>query len=224
MFRKISLLIISLLFVLPAQADEPRSYTVEVVVFEHLDMTARQNEQWPNQAALTLPSPLVELGSGTESKLGFRQLSRNNLHLVQEVRLLEESKNYRVLIHTGWRQTGLEAANAIPVHIKRDLPPLAEAPAGYDNTAKLLDGTIKIVLSRYLHAEVDLQYRDTATAAAITPTPTPLPLALPADAKLIATKTTPVYALKQSRKMRSKELHYIDSPVLGMLVQILPVQ
>lgn len=221
MIRKISLLILSLWVISPAQADEPRNYAVEVVVFEHLDMTARQNEQWPTQATLTLPSPLVELGSGIESKFGFRQLSRNNLRLAPEVRLLEESKNYRVLVHTAWKQPGLEVANAVAVRLKRELPPLAEAPAGYDNTPKSLDGSIKIILGRYLHAEVDMQYRDASSIT--TPTPTTVPLAIPTDARLITTKTTPVYTLKQSRKMRSKELHYIDSPVLGVIVQIFPL-
>ena len=33
-----------------------------------------------------------------------------------------------------------------------------------------------------------------------------------------------VIPMKQSRRMRSKELHYIDHPMLGILVRVTPIE
>ncbi len=57
-----------------------------------------------------------------------------------------------------------------------------------------MDGTIKVSVSRYLHVDLDLLL-----------------------------KTGKSYRLQDSRKMRSKEIHYIDHPMMGVLVLITPV-
>ena len=63
--------------------------------------------------------------------------------------------------------------------------------------AGTLEGTITLNRRRYLHADVDLWFEDTDTL---------LPV-----------------RLQQSRRMRSKELHYIDHPRLGVLIIAHPV-
>lgn len=61
-----------------------------------------------------------------------------------------------------------------------------------------LSGSFKLVLARYLHIYNTLRYqRRTATAE--------------------------TYPVNSHRRMRSKELHYIDHPLVGMLIQINPV-
>ncbi len=56
-----------------------------------------------------------------------------------------------------------------------------------------LDGTIQVSVKRYLHVDLDLLL-----------------------------KTGRSYRLKTSRRMRSKEIHYIDHPMMGVLVLITP--
>ncbi len=57
-----------------------------------------------------------------------------------------------------------------------------------------MDGTIKVSVNRYLHVDLDLLL-----------------------------KTGKSYRLQESRKMRSKQIHYIDHPMMGVLVLITPV-
>ncbi|WP_432695383.1 CsiV family protein [Marinobacterium sp. YM272] len=58
-----------------------------------------------------------------------------------------------------------------------------------------VDGTIRVDRSRYLHFKPDL----------------------------LLTRGGTQYQLKQSRRMRSKELHYLDHPLFGILVYARPV-
>lgn len=193
--RKIGLVILLAWTTTAGLAEEAKNYSVEVVIFENLDPAARQSEAWPNQVNLQLPTSLLELGSGTETRYGFRPLSLSAGKLTPDIKELEASGHYRVLRHSYWRQPGLESNAALPVRFK------AEISSGVPPKAITmeLDGYVKIILGKFLHADVDLIFHDRDS------------------------KSAPVYRLKQSRKMRSKELHYIDSPVLGALIYITPI-
>lgn len=59
-----------------------------------------------------------------------------------------------------------------------------------------LTGTIKVSLAHYLHLNADLLYT--------------------------AGPEGPSVRMKQSRRMRSREVHYLDSPVLGIIVLMTP--
>lgn len=63
-----------------------------------------------------------------------------------------------------------------------------------------LKGLFHLHVSRYLHSKFELQY-------------------LPKK----STTTADTLSIQQSRRMRSKELHYIDHPSVGALIRILPV-
>ncbi len=224
MLRKIIFCLLTGVIPCLGNADEVRFYTVEVVVFENLDPQVRQSENWPTESKTTLPSPLVELGTPTEQKYGFRTLPKSNYRLLQEIKSLENSNQYRILLHTAWRQPGLETQSALPVHLVAEVKPVTQVETttanttAADSSAKILDGTVKIVLGRFLHAEVDLTYQDNLLPSV------PNSIPVPANSKAIEVKGTPIYRLKQARKMRSKEIHYLDSPVLGILVLITPLE
>jgi len=225
MLRKIIFCLLVAVIPSLGYTDEVRFYTVEVVVFENLDPQARQSENWPTEIKFTLPNPLVELGTTAEQKFGFRTQPKSGYRLLQEIKSLENSNQYRVLLHTAWRQPGLETQSALPVHLTAEIKPAsppattpASAVSTMEASSKTLEGTVKIILGRFLHTEVDLIYRDTQ------PIPAPSSAPIPANSKAIVGQSPPVYRLNQTRKMRSKEMHYLDSPVLGMLVYITPVE
>ena len=85
-----------------------------------------------------------------------------------------------------------------------------------------LEGKITIVLSRYLHTFTDLVLR----RPRLTADPTLENAAT--DAYLAAhaadTHILNNHHLKEHRRMRSKNLHYIDSPEFGMLILITPYE
>lgn len=98
-----------------------------------------------------------------------------------------------------------------------------------------LDGTVTIRLSRYLHIEADMIWHRSEALAETTPAETPPPteqspevepIEITQNGAPLATEQTMVvrgYRLQESRRMRSKELHYLDHPVYGILALITPV-
>lgn len=104
-----------------------------------------------------------------------------------------------------------------------------------------LDGTVRLVVSRYLHVHTDLHFTtpvewlDEAAASAVTMPGAGAP-DTPGDARagVAGAATAPriardadgqamlSYPFVQRRRMRSNELHYLDHPVLGMLVWVTP--
>ncbi|MFO7602537.1 MAG: CsiV family protein, partial [Gammaproteobacteria bacterium] len=132
--------------------------------------------------------------------------------------------------HVAWRQPGLASEVALPVVIQDTIA--AEIPepgttAGQPEpllyTQARLDGIITISLARYLHFETTLRFE----ANGLTPPPTEQNAGFLTTDTLDTIKAGPstvVYVDTQRRRMRSSELHYIDHPVIGMLVLMTPVE
>ena len=85
-----------------------------------------------------------------------------------------------------------------------------------------LEGKITIALSRYLHTYTDLILRRPRLLADSL-------LDNPVQAKYLAahaadTRILNNHILREHRRMRSKNLHYIDSPEFAMLVLITPYE
>jgi len=85
-----------------------------------------------------------------------------------------------------------------------------------------LEGKITIALSRYLHTYVDLVLRrprlliDSEPGQSVQTRDTP---GYSADTRILNN-----HSLREHRRMRSKNLHYIDSPEFGMLILITPYE
>jgi len=242
--KSISLLLLGILSFAGNQciADEVRYYDIEVIVFESLDEYARISENWPHEVDMETPPLVVELDrpypgpipKQFDRKMTFRVTPENQLQLLTEAKLLTDSKNYRVLLHTGWRQPGMDADSALPVHISKsfivnevatrptttspDMPAMSSAPT---QTRSTLDGYIKVILSRYLHMDVKLAYTTKI------PMQTELIPARQPEGEDVTPISPPkpiVYFLDETRKMRSKEVHYLDHPVLGVILLATPYE
>lgn len=98
-----------------------------------------------------------------------------------------------------------------------------------------LDGTVRVHRARYLHVEADLLYYRPLDRDAGAPVPpgsdsAGLPLPDSPDTALIEQLlaeedvVTRLFRLTESRRMRSAELHYLDHPLFGMLVEAWPVE
>jgi hypothetical protein len=98
-----------------------------------------------------------------------------------------------------------------------------------------LDGTVRVHRARYLHVEADLLYYRPLDRDARAPVPpgsdsAGLPLPDSPDTALIELLlaeedvATRLFRLTESRRMRSAELHYLDHPLFGMLVEAWPVE
>jgi len=223
--QKIRFSLILSLFVLVSvahAADEVRYYDIETIIFESLDPSARQSENWKTDIDRQIPPVVAELDQPYpgqfppqyDPNLTFKTLPKNTYQLQDAEKLLANSRQYRILLITDTPVTH----SLIPS--TSETPPSNPAlPTGTIQTRSVLDGYIKIILTRYLHADVDLLY---TTGLPLTPQSETTSPAAPADeATSPITQAPPViYRLSESRRMRSKELHYLDHPVLGMLLLI----
>lgn len=186
-------------------------YVVEVVLFEHRGLPVIGDDRY----WVPVPRRSIGLGTPEAAAAGFVPVE-GPLSLSDEVERMRTS-GYRVLRHFAWRQPGLDEANAVPIRLNLGerlalwTPPdggdggdfLPAGPSERDDrplavTTTTLAGTLRVRLGRFLHLEARLAYDDPATGTG--------------------------YRLDESRKMRSRELHYLDNPRFGLLTRIVPVE
>lgn len=231
-----ALLIFCLSLTWNAQAED--WYTVEVIIFANNGNEALDDEYWPEipdlpvRSSITLAPP----SKSDEDLTAFQQLPNSLLSLNQELAQLKRSSSYRVLYHSGWMQPVAETQNPQPVRIQGENI--------LDNGMYELDGYIGVGKGRYLHFRPDLYFsrslsvaesnlllktnstepltetiesaqQPSASTAVNTAAVRPLELFIP---------ETLTVNLNQARRMRSKELHFIDHPLFGVLVEIKPVE
>lgn len=228
---------------LTSQAEQPTWYEVELIVFSrtnpHWDA-----EAWPQFYERPALGPAIRLGENSASLLGrnydpkaFTPLARNEYRLGEVSNRLAASSNYQVLMHTAWRQPGLERDKAIAVQLQTQaVAGAAEAAQPSEQgsmtgsgepygalAVERLNGTVRLVLSRYLHLETELYYTPEESAGYFSNVGLNSPEAAPQEGGEPTYGALPRYFLLQdSRRMRSRELHYIDHPLLGVIALVTP--
>jgi hypothetical protein len=162
-----------------ASADKESTYEIEIVVFENRLPELIGDEMLARDAEVRVKK--LENAVAPEAAV-----SEPYLHPTL-TGLLDQEGHYRVLAHQHWQQTIDAKTVAKPVQV------MATNPAE-------LEGTIRFYMSRHLHLDVNLLFRDvTAGSGNI------------------------VYRLSEQRKLKSQETHYFDHPRLGVLVRVMPL-
>ena len=189
---------------------------MELIVFERNDPAAAKREFWP--AVAERPGPGISL-----SRAGFPPLETRQRELKAAHLALARSPAYTPLAYLSWRQPGLNAAQAVPVRIQSgqsfDMPAESDTPG----PLRQLEGTVKVVLGRYLHVYADLLLRR------------PMPEGFVGENRVGGLQETAddsgagfrepttqlhEFQMRQHRRMRRNEVHYLDHPMMGMLVLI----
>ena len=181
----------------------------------------------PPEIAPTLePDPLLEFLQAVaeyERELeaqSYRWLDPNTFTLTNEANRLDRTRGYRVLLHGRWLQPVPERQSPQAL--------LVQAGPRYGN-AYGLEGSFDLTVSRFLHFRADLYYREPLLGSR--------PIDRPKPPRSIAAGATPGAAypslqdlstdgfmqLRESRRMRGGDLHYLDHPKLGVLVRVEPV-
>lgn len=224
-----------------------RYYDVEIIIIEDFTDKAKNSENWPLQVNLTQPEKTIQLGQPFSSewlpkevdlKSSYKVLKAKTYQLTKEVEKISESKTQRVIFHTAWRQPGLDKNQALPIYFKREIPaaPVIEdetqdTPAETsldateteaDATPSVLEGILRVTLARYLHLEAELTYSKKAPEMSLSENPFEV---LDTESERDKIQKEGVIHFKQKRRrIRSNELHYIDHPVLGILLRITPYE
>lgn len=200
----------------------------------------------PDAATATGVAPLRQ-----DSPTPFVSLPRRDSAFYGKAAYMQRSGGYRTLFHERWVQPVRGEKTAVPLIVDR---------SGDSGDWPLLQGSVKIHISRYLHLETNLwlntrgeYFPDNAWRMPAPPmgppsvieeqpetlvdedpyfvsAPPPPEDALdPNDPTLVATELGPqspwrhAVLLQQKRRMRSNEVHYIDHPLLGVVIQFTPV-
>ena len=224
-----------------------RYYDIEVIVIENLTKEAKEAENWPLQVNIVQPEKIVELGQPVLSewlpqdkeidlKSSYIVLSSDKYQLTDAVEKISESKKQRVIFHTAWRQPGLDKNLSLPIHFIHEVapPPIIENEQTLANETEqdsevnssqsteplpsILEGVLRVTLSRYLHLEAELTFKNELPERVNSDNPFSI---LDSEKERSEVKKQGVIHLKQKRRrIRSNELHYIDHPVLGILINI----
>ena len=100
-----------------------------------------------------------------------------------------------------------------------------------------LFGTLRLSVSRYLHLEADINYRIPVMKEEVVPVDEEdfsgssiLQNAMfnnpnqSTQTKVVKRQVLQNFTLKETRRMRSKEIHYFDNPVIGIIVRVIPYE
>lgn len=176
--------------------------------------------------------------NSSQAYLPFQTVADRDQTFRQYIRKLQR-QSYRTLYHQAWRQ---------PVEGKeKALPILVQGGRQFGDYFEL-EGSVTIRVSRYLHIDTQLWLTDYVEASQFTldqwwegeerlelePYSKTIPLDDSVNMPLRPNEeesNQPVkYAplrtvmINESRRMRSGELHYLDHPLFGVLVRVVPVE
>ncbi|MGM0564174.1 MAG: CsiV family protein [Pseudomonadota bacterium] len=240
-----------LLLALPAVAQEPDEdeldwYEVEVIVFAHARGEYFSSETWSRQPLFPTLESAIDFDSDKEDESRdsrYREMGSPSEALEKDLERMERSSRYRVLASRHWRQPGLPLDEASPVriHSSQELTPEPQAEgalprffAEEEETARdsdaplpVIDGTITIERSRFLHIHADLVYRAWVNYQKAFPGKSGESEDANIELRLQNDEENGYiqhFGLQQQRKTRSKETQFLDHPMFGIIVHITPVE
>lgn len=211
-------------------------YRVEIIIFTQEGDDPDSPERWPVRPDPVAFQEYAELREdASPGETAFQHLDGAALELRTAARRLDDASGYTVLEHIAWVQPGLERDRAPAVAIppgrspapdpaeENGAPELAEGmDDGLAGTLELaprppegLSGGVRVARERFLHVETDFRWLEPGTDQ-------PEPQAALASAAL--EDPEPVVVMRERRRMRSDELHYLDHPRLGVLIRVKPVE
>lgn len=236
--RRISLLVallaglVAYWSLLPRAYADDDTYRAEFLLFERKVDPQSLIEKMAAKPVPSLPDNGVNLwvdqGEG-QHQSDMPLLDPKQLELYTAARRLENSGRYKVLMLAGWVDRFPPGYQSRPLVIKIGDPVDGHYPT---------EGYVQIDRQRYLHVTANLtslkfvqpQLEPMVTSGASS-SPLPgtadddeMPL-LPPSAQGGDQRVPQVITwMRETRRMRSKELHYLDSPTLGLLVYFEPVK
>jgi hypothetical protein len=195
------------LILLLALAGEAAAYQIEIIVFARTPKAGEQPEYWPDDPGRPDLDRARQLGPvGTADS--YARLPKPELKLDGAYWSLRGAPGLKPLVHLAWRQSISGPGRTPPVYL-----------AGGDGGVEL-EGTLEVNVSRFLHVNLDLLMRrstpagPSSTRALVTADDSGLP------ENPVTRPDGYSYRMQAHRRMRSGEVHYIDHPLMGVLIRI----
>ena len=207
---------------------EQTGYEVELIIYEDATRRYIESEDWSYNDRLNQTNDAILNAESLKPDAQFRELSWDGAVLSSALQKIQESPGLNVLLTRRWRQTGLDRDKAYAVEIVAQIPQQAGDTAADNNLsneegaltlnqlnsesgavnapilpAASINGYVRLVMSRYLHFEVNLEYSRPQLD----------------ENRSYVYKSFPVVS---ERRMKSKEVHYIDHPLVGIIMLATP--
>lgn len=202
-------LVVSIFFILMGNfytncAGATHFYHVELIVFAHAEPFAIQQEQWaPLRPENFNFKNIPYLNENSESS---NILPTSQYILNREEELLTQTQRYRILLHTAWCQT-----------FDNSKPQQWRLQGGRSFTINNIsqwemDGTISLKIKKYFEIETNLLF--TAPLSELTQ--------YVKNSDNFNKDDLIYFNFKQMCRMRSNELNYMDYPLYGLVIKIVP--
>jgi len=180
-------------------------YKVEMVVFSQLTYGEMQNEVWPALPPFTLPQsvytlipPQVFAAQQGANALTFPLMTNQDFNLQKEAMHISHNPNYKIVGHVAWLQ---------PITIKHQIiPTYIQASNGQTSLDALLTISKKHYIQLNMQGIASIQDNGFSKAW--------LKKNNIDDNDIIRFK------VDRSIRMKSNELDYIDTPFIGVLIEI----
>lgn len=205
-------------------ATQARDYKIEMILFAHKAGAKQSSGNRPN---IDVPSNGLSLQNVAASS-AWQPVAEDQFILNGVARNLTASGRYRILKHFAWRQPVVERRKALPIQINAGRDFTSAFPertfrntefndeslkdaANRTTQIRELAGTVTIAIGQYIHLYTDLVYRAPVSM------PPELRETLHRERELID------HGIESHRRMRSGELHYIDHPLVGIIIEATPI-
>ena len=175
-------------------------YDVEILVFRQLDSQGDDEElDVPNIRHLELNLELHDLLNRTSAIPLEPAIEGYLSHPGQRI---GNSRDYEILFHGRWSQTTSDRQGA--PYIRIDLPAVGRSST--------LIGVLRLFATDLLYVDAFLRYR---------------PAEQQANNQIVKSterNTQPYYFLKERRRVKFREVHFLDHPKFGILLTVWPVK
>ena len=183
---------------MPAHAVD--FYDVEILVFRQFDSQGDDEElDVPNIRHLELNLELQDLLDRTSAIPLEPAIEGYLSHPAQRI---GNSRDYEILFHGRWSQTTSDR-KAAP-YIRIDLPAIRRSHT--------LTGVFRLFSTDLLYVDIFLRYRPEKQQTANQ------------TSESIGRDIPPYYFIKERRRVKFREVHFIDHPKIGVLLTVWPVK
>lgn len=190
---------------LPALAQD--NYRAEIIIVErlaHPGFHERMAFRKPEPSDTSIRKLVVTTGSGDRIS-DLRLVPNSSLSLNEAANRLESSGNYRVLMRAGWVQRFPPDFQGEDLRVE-----IGEVLPGGDGRA--VEGSIRIDRQRFLHVNAQLNHWRPAGEGSASDNGEVAGSSAAGASKELVTW------IRETRRMRSEEIHFLDSPTIGVLV------
>lgn len=172
----------------PALAE---TWRVDLLVFRYL----RAVNEVGQMPFVPSTKDAIELDdTATLSAAGITVLPESEYGLDDQWLLLRRSPQFRPLIKLAWTQNDPPATGGPRLRVTSGKELKVRMEDGFgERQFNEIDGSVALKLGRFLHLDADLAYT------------------------VIQEDEAQTWPLRESRRMRSEELHHLDSPKLGII-------